>query len=178
MYINNTDTGLVINKCVMCYDAFSNSWWVEEYDDTILCSTIWVESSALKNFIFSSAGECFQSEHGNDYNGEPFPMEVETFFFFPIAPEVSVNFTRFKIYTENGRELNTLYKLAYYEGRIDPDWRRPELVFKTENEQEVKPSESDIQASGFALKFIENSASASRPVIERIAGYYTGGEMR
>ena len=176
--INNTTTGLVINKCVYCYDAFSNASWVEEYDDTIRASVKWIESSALKNFIFSSDGEVFQSENGNAYNGNAFPMEVETYFYFPIAPEVSINFTRFKIYTEHGREINTQFKLAYFDGRIDDDWRRLHLKDKTEHEQEWRVPETENRAAGFALKFIESEATNARPVIERVAAYYTGGEIR
>lgn len=180
--VNNADTGIVINKCVVCYDIFSNSWWVEEYDDTINCSTRWVEDSALKNFIFSNDGEIFQSESGNTYNENAFPMAVETWFYWPIAPEVQVNFTRFKTYTEHGRGIQCEYKLAYFsaEGgyRVDPQWRRLKPLYKTEDEQEWIMDADINRAAGYALKFIESSATNARPVIERIAAFYTGGEVR
>jgi hypothetical protein len=180
--VNNTDTGLVISKCVICYDVFSNAFWVEEYDDQINCRTRWVESNAVKSFIFSQDGEAFQSENGNSYNGVAFPMEVETWFYWPIAPEVQVNFTRFKTYTVHGREIQCLYKLAYFsaEGgfRVDSHWRRLNPRYKTEDEQEWLVDEDINRAAGYALKFIENSASNARPTIERIAGFYTGGEVR
>jgi hypothetical protein len=180
--VNNADTGLVINNCVVCYDVFSDAWWVEEYDDTINCSTRWVESSALKNFIFSNDGEIFQSESGNAYNGNAFPMEVETWFYWPIAPEVAVNFTRFKTYTQHGRGIQCEYKLAYFsaEGgyRVDSEWRRLKPKYKTEDEQEWTMDEESNRASGYALKFYESSNTNARPVIERIAAFYTGGEVR
>lgn len=180
--VNNADTGLVINKCVVCYDIFSNAWWIEEYDDVVNCSTRWVESSALKNFIFSNDGEIFQSESGNSYNGVAFPMEIETWFYWPIAPEVQVNFTRFKTYTEHGRGIQCEYKLAYFsaEGgyRVDPEWRRLKPRYKTEDEQEWLMDEESNRAAGYALKFIESSDSNARPVVERIAAFYTGGEVR
>jgi len=125
--ISNADTGLEIDNCVICYDVFANAFWVEEYDDVINCTTKWVDSNELKNFIFSNDGEAFQSEKGNSYNGEPFPMEVETWFRFPIAPEVQINFTIIKTFTQHGREISTMIKFAYFtaEGgyRVDNDWR-------------------------------------------------------
>lgn len=180
--VSNADTGLSITNCIICYDAFSNAWWVEEYDDIIRCSTRWVESNELKNFIFSGDGECFQSEKGNTYNGNAFPMEIETWFYFPLAPEVSVNFTRFKTYTEHGREISCLYKLAYFNSehgyRVDDEWRRLKPKYKTEYEQEWMVDSEDNRASGFAIKFIESSSTNARPTIERIAAFYTGGEIR
>lgn len=180
--VSNTDTGLEIDNCVICYDVFANAFWIEEYDDVINCTTAWVEDSALKNFIFSNDGEAFQSEKGNSYNGNPFPMEVEMWFRFPIAPEVQVNFTRFKTYTQHGREIACMVKFAYYsaEGgyRVDNDWRPLTPKYKTQDEQEWTVRLSDMKAAGYALKFIENSDSNARPVIERVSAFYTGGEVR
>ena len=180
--IDNADTGLTITNCVICYDIFANAFWVEEYDDVINCSTKWVESSELKNFIFSNDGEAFQSEKGNSYNGTAFPMEIETWFRYPIAPEVQVNFTRFKTYTQHGREITCVVKFAYYtaEGgyRVDNDWRPMKPKYKTQDEQEWVVSLADLKAAGYALKFIENSSSNARPAVERIAAFYTGGEIR
>lgn len=180
--VNNTTTGLTISNCVVCYDAFSSTWWVESYDDVINCSTKWLDNDALTNFIFSNDGEAFKSETGNSYNSNAFPMEVETWFYFPIAPEVSVNFTRFKIYTENGRGFRFEYKLAYYDDqhgfRIDDDWRRLKVKKSSQWEHEVMVDEHENKSAGFAIKAMESSDSNARPLIERIAAYYTGGEMR
>lgn len=180
--VNNTDTGLVINNCVICYDVFANTWWVEEYDDQINASVVWVEDNAVKNFIFSNDGEVFQSEKGNTYNGVAFPMAVETWFYYPIAPEVMVNMTRFKTYTQHGREIQCMYKLAYYsaEGgfRVDSEWRRAKPKYKTEDEQEWILDSDVNKASGYAIKFIESSDTNARPTVERIAMFYTGGEVR
>ena len=179
--VSNADTGLSITKCVICYDAFSNAWWTESYDDQINCTIKWTESDERKNFIFSNDGEAFQSEKGNDYNGVAFPMEVETWFYFPLAPEVNVNYTRFLTFTEHGREISCLYKLAYFSAehgyRVDDEWRRLRPKSKSQWLQEWTVDSDSNRASGFAIKFLESSATNARPVIERIAAFYTGGEL-
>jgi hypothetical protein len=72
--------------------------------------------------------------------------------------------------------------LAYYSAehgfRIDDDWRRLKPKSKTEYEQEWMVDSHDNRASGFALKFLEASDTNARPVIERLAAFYTGGEIR
>ena len=180
--VSNSDTGLEIPNCVICYDVFANAWWVESYDDVINCSVVWVEDNAVKNFIFSNDGEAFQSEKGNTYNGNAFPMDIETWFQYPIAPEVSVNFTRFKTYTQHGRGIQLMYKLAYYsaEGgyRVDAEWRRAKPKQKTEDEQEWVLDSGQDRAAGYALRIVESSDTNARPLLERISAYYTGGEVR
>lgn len=180
--INNSATGLVISNCVVCYDALSNAYWVEEYDDQINCAVQWVETNALENFIFSNDGEAFKSETSNMYNGEAFPMEIETWFYFPIAPETQLNYTRFKTYTRHGREITCSVKFAYYSDRdgfrVDEDWRPLKPKYKTSDEQEWHMNLDSVKASGYALKFIEASDTGPRPTIERIAAFYTGGELR
>lgn len=175
--ISNTETGLTVSKCVYVYDPFSNAQWIEEYDDTIKCTTKWVEDSITKNFIFSSGGLCLQSESGLDFNTVDFPMEVETNFIFPISPEVSVDFTRFRMYTKHGEDLDVQYKLAYYDGRVDEDWRRLGVSYKTQHEQELIPELDSNKASGFALK-IRDSSQDTRPIIKRLVAYYTGADLR
>ena len=69
------------------------------------------------------------------------------------------------------------YKLAYQQGKIDIDWRRPKVKSKTQWEQEVVVDADDNKAAGFALKFSETS-TRGRPIIERMAAFYSGGELR
>jgi hypothetical protein len=178
--VDNTETGLNIPKCVIVYDTLANTYWVESYAHTINAATEWLNSSSLRNYLFTSDGKCEQTKNGNSFDGTTIDMEVETPFYFPIAPEVAVNMTRWKMYMKQGRDLSLLYKLAYFHDQngltIDEDWRNPEVVYANSDVQEVKPQWTDNKASGYALKIIDNSAGV-RPVIERIAGYYTGGDV-
>lgn len=175
--ITNAETGLTVSKCVYVYDPFSNAQWIEEYDDTIKCTTKWVEDSVTKNFIFSSGGLALLSESGLDFNTVDFPMEVETNFIFPISPEVSVDFTRFRVYTRHGEDIDVQYKLAYYDGRVDEDWRKLGVSYKTQHEQELIPDLATNKASGFALK-MRDSSQDTRPIIKRLVAYYTGADLR
>lgn len=178
--VSNTDTGLTISKCVLCHDAFGGTWWVESIEDTIKASVDWVDSSARKTYIFGN-GECFQDNIGTSFDGVAIDEEVETPFYFPIAPEVSFGITRFKVYTERGRALDCQYKLAYYDSGngiiIDEDWKELGVSNKTEYEANYKLKDSEGKASGFALKF-RDASTTTRPVITRIAAYRTDPEQR
>jgi len=178
--VSNTETNISISKCVICYDVLSDNFWTESYNDVMNCVTPWVASttSTLENYIFSSTGEAFQTPSGNAHDDVAISMEVETPFYFPIGPEVEVNFTRFKAYTQSGRGFSVQVKFAYIDGKIDKDWKELDMVKITEDEIEVKPREADPRASGYSLRFVESSTSAQYPTIERIAGYYIPGGLR
>ena len=179
--VDNSDTGLTINKCVIVHDPIANTWWVESLADTFNCAVRWVDSTTLKRFAFTDTGKCLQTENGNDFDDEAIDMELETPFYFPISPEVSVNITRFKVFTHEGRAISYEYKLAYYKEKggyvRDEDWKPLEEKDKTKDEVNLALDEKDNKASGFALKAVDSSAKG-RPSILRIVAYYSGGEVR
>lgn len=176
--ISNTTRDITIPKCVICHDTFSNAWWTEEYPDTIVAHTKWLNDNDLRNYIFSSAGQAFKTQEGGSYDGDSINMVVETWPIFPISPEVAVDFTRFKIFGEDLRDIEVQYKLIYYEnGLIDSKWKRLQYKFKSSYEVEVVPDEENNHAAGFALRFPHFSAS-TRPVIEHVAAYHLDYELR
>lgn len=178
--VSNAATGLTIPKCVMVYDAQMESWWCESLDHAPKAQTYFIESNQLNHYMFST-GFAFKTENGNDFDGEAIDMEVETPFHFPIAPEVSVNITRIKVYTQDGRSVDCQHKLAYYlnngEFTIDDQWRNPGCKNRSNHEQNYVLEESKNKASGIALKFRE-VAKTGRPAILRVAIFYTGGDIR
>lgn len=177
--VSNTDTGLTINKCVICYDAVSNAWWVEELADTIVAAVQMTISDAPKNFIFGT-GECFETEVGNSWDGDDINMEIETTYYFPISPEISLNFTRFVVYGEGISGINLGVKLAYYDnGRVDQEFRRVDINKDrvTEYRKEFIMDLDSPKAPGFKLKITESS-SGTRPMIERIVAYYSAEEQK
>lgn len=176
--VSNSDTGLTITNCVVCYDVDSGAWWTEEIADVINCKTDWVEDSAKKTFIFSNAGEAFEIELGNLFDDAEIPLEAETHYHFPATPEYAVPFTRFKIYGEQLRTITVLLKLAFYNnGIIDADYYPLDIHYQTENEIEVAPKGDIQRASGFSLKFIDMSGNV-QPVIERVVAFHGEPELR
>lgn len=177
--VSNTDTGLTIPKCVICYDAIANAWWVEELSDTIVAAVQMTESDVLENFIFGT-GEAFLTESGNSWDGDDINMEIETAFMFPISPEIAVNFTRFVIYGEGISGVSLGVKLAYFDnGRVDQEPRRLSVNKNqaTEYRKEFLMDLDSPKASGFKLRLLESS-SGTRPVIERIVAYYSAEEQK
>jgi len=177
--VSNTETELTINDCVICHDTLTNSWWVEEYPDAIKASIRWLKSNALKSYIFNDAGECFKTETGNSFDGDEINMEIELQPIFPIAPEVSVTFTRFKIYHQKGQDIQIVGYKRFFDsdGNIDKETRRVNVTKRTDGEIEVRPQEEENKAAGFSL-VIAHMSDSIRPVIEKVIAYYSGYEIR
>lgn len=178
--VSNTDTDLSISKCVMVYNPFTNIWWFESLADTPKCQVTWVQSDVKKHFMFSN-GKALQTANGNDFDGEAIDMEAETSWHFPIAPEVSVNITRIKVYTIRGREIDCQYKFAYYfqgEGFLqDEEWKRLDAENKSEYEANYIPEQNDNRACGIKLNFRESSTGV-RSAILRVVVYHANKELR
>lgn len=175
--VSNSVTDLTIDKCVICYDTLTEAWWFEAYPDTVVTSTKWKNGNSYKNYIFSGAGEAFKTESSNAFDGDEIDVEIEIGPFFPIAPEITVNHTRFRVFTENGQDIQYQYKLVYYDGQIDLDWKPLGIVSQTQYEAVLKASDSDNKASGYYL-MASYSSSDTRPLIKRIASYYSNYEQR
>ena len=177
--VSNTETELTINDCVICHDTLTNSWWVEEYPDAIKAAIRWLKSNALKSYIFNDAGECFKTETGNSFDGDEINMEIELQPIFPIAPEVSVTFTRFKIYHQKGQDIQIVGYKRFFDsdGNIDKETRRVNVTKRTDGEIEVRPQEEENKAAGFSL-VIAHMSDSIRPVIEKVIAYYSGYGVR
>ncbi len=178
--ISNVDKDITVSKCVVCYDTVSNTYWIEELSDTIVDSVVWCQGTAKKaTMIFNTVGECFETENGHSFAGDEIPMEIELWDKFAISPEVSVNYTRFKIFGSQLRSISGLqWKRSYYDkGLKDIDFDRLDISYQSDNEVEVKTRENSNHAAGFILKFMETSADM-QPSISRVTAYYTGGDVR
>lgn len=178
--VSNSVTGLIIDKCVFCYDTLSNTYWVESLSDTISAAVEWVEGTARKrNFLFSNAGEIFKTQDGNSFDGDPIYEEVETHPYFAISPEYSVNYTRIKLFGESLKSVEVLgWKRIYYDkGLKDEDFRSVDIAYQTEHEIEIRTKEGENRCAGFVLKLADSTANL-RPIVNRITAMWTGGELR
>lgn len=175
--VSNSDTGLTISNCVICYDTYLDQFWVDSIPDIIRCAVVWIDSNVKKTFIFSSTGECEDTSTGDTFDGVNVDMDFETWPHFPISPEVAVNITRIRLYGIKIQSAKPQYKLYYEDGKIDADWQNADITDKTEHEIEIGMKLSEKKACGVSLRGTEDSSNI-RPTIERGVIYYSDAVLR
>lgn len=185
--INNTKTGLTIDKCLIDFDIAKNGFMLRSlvdeptifftfrddrsaiaYNDATLTynssDTTYngLISSETRVFFGTTDGVVYQQDNGNSFNGTDIPFSLETKDYYLGYPAVYKLFQKVHIFVDGVRAITVQYKLD------DGDWKTLGKVKRTQSEL-IFPAGS----RGKRIKFrILESSSGDRFSFEGFDVYF------
>lgn len=158
--------GDTITKAVAVFNHQTNQWEVNSLGITPTCATTWLHNNAEEVYVGDNADSVYQLETGTDFDGGAIPFNITLNPIFPAGSENLVDFTRLRLYIENGLEVAVMFKLVYkpmqyreHHWDIDQTWKSLKGSQRGERSEWFFPDGS--RASGVKLKIIESSTGES-----------------
>jgi hypothetical protein len=168
MYLGNVtlrddDT---ISNCVAVFNHGTDQYEIESLGIVPTCATTWLHANVEEVYVGDNADSVYQLNTGTDFNNSAISFSLTMHPIFPSGSEGMVDFTRLRLYIENGPEVAVVYKLLYkpimygeYDWDIDKNWRSLKGSQRGDRSEWTFPP--GTRASGIQLKIIESSTGES-----------------
>ena len=174
--------GDTITKCVAVFNHETNQWELESLGITPTCATTWLHSNVEEVYVGDDSDSVYQLSTGTDFNDSAIPFDVTLHSIFPAGSENLVDFTRLRLYIENGLEVAVMFKLIYkpmqyreHHWDIDQSWKSLRGSQRGDRSEWIFPDGS--RASGVKLKIIESSTGESL-LYEKAVLYFANSSDR
>lgn len=168
--------GTSISNCVLVFNTSLNAWSTRSYPFVIKAATIWLENNIPNVYVGNEESQVHKIDTGTDFGGDPISFQLETHPIFPENSDTLVDFRRLRVYVDNGRDIQIMYKLVYRPTRDDRQWETDSSWFALKGSVRGTKAEFNFpegsRACGVILKFIEISTSESF-LLEKFSIYYS-----
>lgn len=172
------EDGDTISNCEIVFDEGTENWEIRSRDRQILVATNFLTSTGIKVYGGDGSDGVFELNTGNSFSGTtsvaiPFALVLHPI--YPAGSESIVDFTRIRLYVDNGLDVQVMFKRIYYPTKEADQWQTDETWTSMKGSQRGTRSEWTFpigtRASGIQLKIIESSTNESF-LIKKIVLYY------
>jgi hypothetical protein len=174
--------GDTVTKCVAVFNHQTNQFETNSFGITPTCATVWLHSNVEEVYVGDDSDSVYQLETGTSFNESAIPLRTILHPIFPAGSENLVDFTRLRLYIENGLEVAVMYKLLYkpmqfkeHHWDIDQTWKSLRGSQRGDRSEWFFPE--GTRASGVKLQIIESSAGESL-LYEKGVLYYANASDR
>lgn len=167
-----------ITNCEIVFDEDTQNWEIRSRDRQILVATKFLTSTGEKIYGGDSSDSVFELNTGNSFSASsstaiPFALVLHPV--YPAGSEAIVDFTRVRLYVDNGLDVQIFFKRIYYPTAREDQWYTDNDWTSMKGSQRGTRSEwyfpRDTRASGIQLKIVESSTNESF-LIKKIVLYY------
>lgn len=183
-YIGTTTTrdGQTVSNCVISFDTTIEGWSSRSLPWAIEQSAEWVQSSQPKTFLATDSAKCLKVADGYKYDTTDIAFFLQDRPIFPVAPDILVDITKIRVFTENGHDLQLAYRMLYTiesestGNRTHTEWNTLKGSSNADMVEFIIPEGKPRRGGGIEIRFIQSSGTESF-LLEKYVVYYANASI-
>lgn len=168
--LTNNNEDISMTNAVATLNTATGAWDVSPIADVITCATKYIASNVQNSYCGTDSVEVMKMGSGNDFNGKPIAMVVETGVIYPAGSEIQNTMPFIQAIGRNIAGLRLSYKLWNKPFDVDDRWKP--LGECRGDKTEFEPGVKDNLGSGISFRIEEDGSLENNWLFEKISGFY------